>query len=114
MKIISDGLFFYVKVSDQLTHNVIDYFNSNQGDRITNIAEKSITRNGIVKFPLSCYPKWITQLQNFCLENNILLIWTNHIDNKGKGLKKLISLFSKDDAASDTTCIADLDKYLNL
>lgn len=36
IKIVSDGLFFYTKVSDNLTHEIIAYFNNNQGDRVTN------------------------------------------------------------------------------
>lgn len=40
IKIVSDGLFFYTKVSDNLTHEIIAYFNNNQGDRVTNIARK--------------------------------------------------------------------------
>lgn len=114
MKIISDGLFFYTKVSDNLTHEIIAYFNNNQGDRVTNIAGKAIARNGFVRFPLACYPKWTAILQNYCMEKKIELIWTDQIDSKGDGLEKLVKLFSEDDIESGSTGITCLDKYLGL
>lgn len=114
MRIISDGLFFYTKVSDKLTHDIITFFNSNQGDEITNIAGKAIIRNGFARFPLACYPKWITILQDFCMQKDIVLIWTEHIDSTGEGLSKLIELFTENNVKSTSTGVLKLDEFLNL
>lgn len=95
MRIVSDGLFFYTRISDSLVHDIIEFFNDNQTGTVTNIAGKSLARNGFVKFPLGYYPKWIKILEDFCSSRNIELIYADCIDSTGDRLIKLTKLFSE-------------------